>query len=184
MRSCRILRTVCRLGFPLCGWLSLALFVFVISGLPIPVPFARDVSQAFPCMFHRCGCRDAQQCWKSCCCHTPSQRLAWAKAHDVQPPAEVAERLKADCPDGSCETRQPCCAKQPAKQPALGISLIAALKCRGQHELTAGVPICLPPHPLDWQPMLSVVDRSAAVLPSILCWIESPPDPPPRAANC
>jgi len=45
----------------------------------------------FPCEGGQCGCRSAHDCWSGCCCLTPAQRLAWAKANDVTPPAELAQ---------------------------------------------------------------------------------------------
>jgi hypothetical protein len=184
MRPRLNLRAIVRLGFPLCGWLSLALFVFVASGLPIPLPFAKDLSRPFPCMFHQCGCRSAEQCWQSCCCHSAAERVAWARSHQLRPPVDIVEGAQAECLDRSCESRKACCTAQPPKQNSGAISLIAALKCRGQHELTAGVPICLPPRPLVWQPLMAVAARASATRPSIPCWFESPPVPPPRISDC
>src|SRR5262249_36229142 len=44
-----------------------------------------------PCQGHPCGCRSAEDCWQHCCCLSPEERWAWARAHDVEPPA-YAER--------------------------------------------------------------------------------------------
>jgi hypothetical protein len=66
----------------------------VASGLPLPVSAAgpkKDFSKPFPCMYLACGCMNADQCWHSCCCFTMREKLAWAKAHDVEPPAFVVE---------------------------------------------------------------------------------------------
>ena len=49
---------------------------------------------SYPCQAHQCGCRSAEQCWTRCCCFTTSQRLSWAVAHHVQPPAEFAGRWR------------------------------------------------------------------------------------------
>jgi hypothetical protein len=70
---------------------AVALCAYVVSatGLPIPVYVAKTSGVAFPCMDHACGCLTADQCWKNCCCHTPEERLAWAREHHVAPPAEL-----------------------------------------------------------------------------------------------
>ena len=52
---------------------------------------AKDQSQPFPCQSRPCGCRSAEQCWKSCCCFSNIEKLVWAEAHDVPAPAFVAE---------------------------------------------------------------------------------------------
>ncbi|MCU0719062.1 MAG: hypothetical protein MUC83_05115 [Pirellula sp.] len=40
----------------------------------------------YPCKGNLCGCQTAQQCWTSCCCTTPEERLAWAIKNNVTPP--------------------------------------------------------------------------------------------------
>ena len=74
------------------SWLSLLGYVLVASGLPLPITGPSDTTQAvagkdrskpFPCMDKPCGCATAEQCFASCCCHTPAEQLAWAKAHRV-----------------------------------------------------------------------------------------------------
>jgi len=92
-------------------WLLLGLYGLVASGLPLPfgVPLpgeprggdrvatarlaAKDRSRPFPCMDKPCGCATAEQCFANCCCHTPAERLAWARAHTVEP--AVLARLEA-----------------------------------------------------------------------------------------
>lgn len=84
-------------------WLVLAMQMVVVSGLPLPVGTlaahttmaadgeavegrlaAKDRSQPFPCMDRPCGCGSAEQCFSSCCCHTPAQLLAWARSRDLE----------------------------------------------------------------------------------------------------
>lgn len=59
--------------------------------MPIPVAtldfLDKDSSQAFPCQSCPCGCKTAEQCWTSCCCFTPAERLAWAQKNGVTPPS-------------------------------------------------------------------------------------------------
>ena len=63
-------------------------------------PLARVARPAagrpYPCQGHQCGCRSAEECWSHCCCFTPSQRLAWAAANRVDPPAELNDALLAE----------------------------------------------------------------------------------------
>jgi hypothetical protein len=41
---------------------------------------------AFPCQDGGCGCSQAADCWTSCCCNTPHERLVWALERGVMPP--------------------------------------------------------------------------------------------------
>ena len=61
-------------------------YLLVALEIPLPAAIHKDTSQPFPCQDHACGCQTAEQCWTSCCCFTPEERWAWARAHDVQPP--------------------------------------------------------------------------------------------------
>jgi len=128
-------------------WLALVGYVLVASGLPLPLgvlPVApgsalesaaakrlagKDRSRAFPCMDKPCGCATAAQCFTRCCCNTPAETLAWARAHAVEPAVLAALELRAGAvaavpvastsSAGCCETkaRPSCCA---AKSVAAG----------------------------------------------------------------
>lgn len=69
--------------------LLFANYLVLLTGLPVPVPVVKDTSRPFPCQDHRCGCRSADQCWRSCCCLSHEQKLAWARENGVTPPAEM-----------------------------------------------------------------------------------------------
>jgi hypothetical protein len=103
------------------SWLMLAVYVFVVSGVPLPFagspaatgsPAAKrlagkDRSRPFPCMDKPCGCATAEQCLSSCCCNTPAELLAWAKANRVDPATLMALQQRAAAPRpapaaGSC----------------------------------------------------------------------------------
>lgn len=63
-----------------------------LGALPSPATIARWFDMTMdrhPCEGHTCGCGTAHDCWTSCCCHTPEERLAWAIREGVQPPAFV-----------------------------------------------------------------------------------------------
>ena len=121
----------------LTAWAMLGLYGLVASGLPLPVvapPAAgteaarrfagKDRSRPFPCMDKACGCDSAERCFASCCCHTPAETLAWAKARGIEPAVIMAlsrQVAKAEPapPAGSCCTvgkPQPACCE--AAEPA------------------------------------------------------------------
>jgi hypothetical protein len=81
-------------------------FVGGVVGVPLPkLRLAKDRSKPFPCQDHRCGCASAEQCWRSCCCFTNLQKVAWAAEHGVQPPEYVylaAAREQAETRQAGC----------------------------------------------------------------------------------
>lgn len=111
-------------------WLAILGYALVASGLPLPlggVPVAadraaakrlagKDRSRPFPCMDKPCGCATAEQCFSNCCCNTPSQTLAWAKAHRLNVAVIAAlERRAADATQDApqrgdcCSAKASCC---------------------------------------------------------------------------
>jgi hypothetical protein len=92
------LRRVLVSGLVLAGYLASSI------GLPLPAPrIIKDLSRPFPCQHRRCGCLDADQCWKQCCCFSPEQRQRWARAHGIEAP--LCDHAEADDGDRS----PPCC---------------------------------------------------------------------------
>src|SRR5262245_25224990 len=57
-------------------------------GLPSPAS-AKDKSTPYPCMNHACGCRNAEECWRGCCCFSNVEKVAWADANGVEIPDYV-----------------------------------------------------------------------------------------------
>ena len=201
-------------------WLAIAGYAVLASGLPLPMGMlaprgdavadtrlaAKDRSRPFPCMDKPCGCATAEQCFKNCCCHSPAERLAWAKTHSVEPAVLVAlERLvAADAaptePAGSCcvakATKKPACCSadvcdepkpstpevQTVKPQVRTVTLKAMLACGGILTQWLAVGGSLPPPRIDlvldapFGDRCPLGDSHAEVL-------ASPPDaPPPRAA--
>ncbi|HEY5315074.1 MAG TPA: hypothetical protein VIK18_21260 [Pirellulales bacterium] len=156
----------------------LAVWFAVLSlGVPLPAPAVSDLAdasgasaahvstahgaspQAFPCQDHRCGCRDADHCWRSCCCLTREQKFAWAVEHGVTPPASffagqppishasvakksIAKKAAPATPVGCCAKHQRTHAvaasskplpSMPSGESAAGaqVTLISALGCQG-----------------------------------------------------
>jgi hypothetical protein len=131
-------------------WACLIGYVLVASGLPLPIgttPTGRasqgdriaagrlagkDRSRAFPCMDKPCGCATAEQCFTSCCCHTPAESLAWARAHDVDAAvlASLERRVAASLPQatGCCSSAKSasCCDETSTPKSAAGTSCCSA----------------------------------------------------------
>jgi hypothetical protein len=108
-------------------WLAIVGYTLVASGLPLPcgvapaVPDAaiakrlgvKDRSRPFPCMDKPCGCDTADRCFTSCCCHTPAETLAWARAHGVDAGVLVALERRAAVVDAAPPEEGTCCAAKP-----------------------------------------------------------------------
>jgi hypothetical protein len=128
---------------------GVALFAYLIAALGIPLPIFphKKSGPPFPCQNRRCGCLTAEQCWRSCCCMTPAERWAWAREHNVEPPA-YAERpaSRASCcspaPDADSCGDGKCCTThshppRPAQKPRPTSSglrwgpSLSALTCQG-----------------------------------------------------
>ena len=144
-------------------------FAALSFGIPLPAPPVAAVSsEAYPCMDHRCGCRDAEHCWRSCCCMTREQKFAWAVEHGVRPPPSffaggtpgpVEVKPQSCCARrehiaSCCEKKvASCCQKsKPRTRRTSGeTSLIDALGCNGQQVLTAmAIPPSLRPRRKHW----------------------------------
>lgn len=71
----------------------LVCYALVMFGVPLPESAPEAGSeQPYPCQHHACGCRSAEQCWRSCCCFTDEEKLAWAERNGVTPPDSFAGR--------------------------------------------------------------------------------------------
>lgn len=106
------------------AWAMLALYSLVASGVPLPVspPPAgssaaakiaeKDRSQPFPCMDKACGCDTAERCFTNCCCHTPAETLAWAKARGIE--ASVIDSLMRRVAKTASAAPASCCSAKPS----------------------------------------------------------------------
>lgn len=182
------------------GVLSVCL-AYLLTALEIPLPiFAhKNSTQPFPCQNHPCGCQTAEQCWSHCCCFTAEERWAWARAHDVEPPA-YAERprnhgwntVKRRDQDSASATQSCCRAHQEAALPSDGRSksngswatTIAVQRCQGYSVLWISAGAVLPASPpAAWSPedtppaQVCFSPIRAAMIPF------TPPDPPPRFSH-
>jgi hypothetical protein len=185
--------------------------VYLLAALEVPLPvFARKVSsQPFPCQDHVCGCQTAEQCWSHCCCFTPEQRWAWAREHNVEPPA-YAEKPAAppssppkvggdeggqgwnavklrDRDRGSTPAKSCCCTPKPAtpakeKSSPSGrwITIMTTWRCQGYSTLWVSAGAVLPVPAYTLS--FDYVPPSRISLLSIRADVvpSTPPDPPPR----
>lgn len=91
-------------------------------GLPLPARPPKDTSVPFPCQDNACGCCSAEECWQHCCCYTPAEQLAWARAHRVEPPAGARclasegwdTRPSQGCATSACCERGRSCCRRPS----------------------------------------------------------------------
>jgi hypothetical protein len=170
-------------------------------GIAVPLPIQKQSDEPYPCMHCACGCVDAEICWRSCCCHTNAEKLAWARKHGVVPPAYVlakveqpacCQRRAASC----CSSQRSCCEKvvqdserpltwrkprETGKRRATSIVLWQALRCQG----LTGSWTLLPPTVI---PAAIQIDDAPASLAGRVVIVEAsfsgqlpPPDlPPPK----
>lgn len=118
-------------------WALVALHGLVASGLPLPIAApapgsdaartvtGKDRSRPFPCMDTPCGCDTAEQCFTRCCCRTPAETLAWARARGIEPGVIAALRARIAAPPavatGGCcavAAAEPSCCAFEATVPA------------------------------------------------------------------
>ena len=117
--------------------LLLCAFAVGLTGFPVfqvtgKTSAGKDRSQPFPCMDKPCGCSDAATCWKQCCCHTNTEKLAWAKKHGVTPPQFVVDAARRETPKvaaccqpkaaaSCCSAATPTCCQTPSPEPEVAV---------------------------------------------------------------
>ena len=154
----------------------------------------KDASEPFPCQNRTCGCKSAKQCWKKCCCFSNAQKIAWAKANRVKPPAFVvaAAKQEASVVKGSTSRTKMCCSTKVstksvpnaprAKARVRLVVGIDAMQCQGVEQTVSGQLISLqPPAPMTL--LITNLDRGEFVqLPNspLTPSEQEPPTPPPR----
>jgi hypothetical protein len=181
----------------LVGYLTMAL------GIPCPAAQSlKDTSQPFPCQQRLCGCMNAEQCWKYCCCFTLGERLAWAQGNQVNPPAYVPGSSSSSdqkpvgnccgsggkcghCPENnSSPTQKPHFSEEdppPASKAPQWPTGFFARHCGSQGDLwinasPVATPEALSKWNFEWTPLDWV--PFADFLPPVL--VIPPPVPPPR----
>lgn len=93
-------------------WLAMLGYALIVSGLPLggfgavaghsavaaKRLAAKDRSARFPCQDTPCGCLSARQCFTDCCCRSPAETLAWARANGVTADVLLALEQRAAGP--------------------------------------------------------------------------------------
>ena len=189
--------------------LALVNYVALAAGLPLPscsyaaIGAEAGSSTPHPCSGHRCGCGSAEQCWKSCCCFSTAEKLAWARRNGITPPSFVVAEPEPRPTGSRSPVRKSCCSAQPvvvksccsasaavstteevvpAKQPRW-ISYLAAARCRGAAAAEwLNVPVSLPIKAFDGSVLrLERVQVFVPIAESILTSASlSTAEPPPR----
>lgn len=176
------------------GILSALALAIATIGVPLDMPFAKQITELFPCMSCGCGCSDAETCWRQCCCFNTEQKIAWAEEHGVALPAFLvaeSETATACSADAELADLKPCCrkrildARKKAKNEAgsTGVLAIQMLKCQGLTLSFTALPPTITPPTAGTELALLPND---SVLPSITNFYEPPifsaVVPPPEVA--
>jgi len=169
-------------------WVAMVAYCASAIGVAIPMPVAvpKASGESFPCQHHHCGCHSAEQCRRSCCCFSPEQKLAWARANGVSEHAI----LGGDAQVASTKSRgKSCCQKgghsasKHSKDDATPwVHLISAAKCQGIATLWITIGVALPPSQGDTCTSI-VLLPSETITPMDNAWSSTsfpPPVPPPR----
>jgi hypothetical protein len=169
---------------------AITLGAFLLASVGYPLwsdGEGKDLSQPFPCMYRHCGCRNAQQCWRGCCCFSNKQKLEWAEANNVTPPpyvAAAAERETSQPPKASCcsTKKSGSChsAAAPAAEEVLSLTAaIEALTCMSQLEQWVAMGAIDVVRPDQWQLELPFCGRVASVEALYSADGSAPAPPPP-----
>lgn len=169
-------------------WVAMVAYCASAIGLAIPMPAtAQKVSgEAFPCQHHHCGCHSAEQCRRSCCCFSPEQKLAWARANGVAEQAVLDDDPKVASTKSSgkscCQKGGHSASKHSEEDATPWVHLISAAKCQGLATLWITIGVALPPSHDDG--CATTVLLPSDTITSLACtWPSTsfpPPVPPPR----
>jgi len=112
--------------------------------MPLPLPtfeiIHKDDAQAFPCQHSTCGCKTARQCWTSCCCRSPEQRIAWAEKNGVTPPKYAVRNSSTNSSAGKSTAEKSSAGTSSAKSDhSLAASVVSASKTKSPAK-----PCCVP----------------------------------------
>lgn len=169
-------------------------------GIAVPKIVQRVSDELYPCMSCACSCASAEACWRNCCCFTQTEKLAWAAANGVTPPAFVvtAARAEAELPPccrkrvASCCKKKSSCCQKPSEEREVArqmsatgnrssktVLLIDELRCQGVGVHWTMLPPCVVP------PLVSA-DETPPCQPELLAFSDClyssqavPPELPP-----
>jgi len=103
--------------------------IMVTCGLPCPMPSRKkpDGGVPYPCQSRPCGCQSSEECWKGdCCCFSLEEKLRWAEAHGIEPPAHVRPLVQSRAKRSKPVPNKTCCSAAPVDKPG------SELRCRLQ----------------------------------------------------
>jgi hypothetical protein len=87
-----------------------ACVLFLTLEVPIPIRVVKVSTTSYPCQSRPCGCDSADQCWEDCCCFSDTEKLAWAVANDIQPPAWFVRKMNSVVSvHVDCKSQKRCC---------------------------------------------------------------------------
>lgn len=98
---------------------GLCLGAYLAMAIGFPLPRATQVeagAKPFPCQHHRCGCHSAEHCWRSCCCMSMQEKLAWARKNGVKPPDFVLAAADVEAEGHDDNDVGSCCSPRAGKQ--------------------------------------------------------------------
>lgn len=166
--------------------LILCWYVICASGVPFApfvIPVGSTGAERYPCESCGCGCDSAEHCWRSCCCHSLAERLAWAEREGVTPPEYVL--TVAHCAAGTECAAESNCARGIRKNRGVRdgatvryVSILQSMRCRGQWAQWLSVGACVVPQHV----FLAVSDELCGELLLVDAkWsdFDEPPTPPP-----
>ncbi len=162
-------------------------------GVPVYPVVRKDKSRPFPCQDHACGCRDADSCWRNCCCMSKQEKLAWAARNSVTPPRfllaktdrQIGESRACDLRPSLHGSKRCCTASNGDKCEEHAVTDIVLLsarwKCQGLGFLMAVLDAALPcGSPQPWRRERGVCEVFA-IFPRCYQFLKNkPPVPPPR----
>ena len=133
----------------LVAWVLVATYATAASGVPLPRFATAESAEPHPCQTHRCGCATAEQCWKSCCCYTNKQKIAWAAEHGVTPPEFVVAAAQAETSAAparaccrskrSCGEKSPACSQSSSSASSSADTQRAGVDCSAKHSPPSSV---------------------------------------------
>lgn len=177
------------------GRVAAAWYLVVAIGLPIATPASggKDVSRPFLCMHRQCGCMNAEQCYRSCCCHTAAERLAFAHRQGDVPPPELlaaAEReackvvaQRSKCCGDSCASKN--ATAEPAPRVEAGyrtVVLQESLACRGAAQFWLMAGAAVPPMIVEHELYFGYGERHIAHSETAESLLTEPETPPPQVS--
>ncbi|PHS03225.1 MAG: hypothetical protein COA78_18615 [Blastopirellula sp.] len=179
----------------------LGVWLLVTIGMPVDLTVTKDLTIAFPCQDHGCGCNNAEACWNSCCCHSLEERIVWANENEVEPPdyfwAQVEFEKQqnvfiAGTSSANSSVAKSCCSKDASEKQCcttdscednsceVVIVLDSVRKCQGLQQLIALLSVALLDYQTDCAPVGPEPSGFVATSESSLdSFSTAPPTPPP-----